>query len=234
MTRKWIVALGLGILLLTVQANAEEIKTLDSLKDRQSYGIGVDLARNFKRLNIQFNLDTLVKGMKDVLSGEKLLMSEKELRLVMSTYMSELAQKQADITRIAAEVNKKIGEEFLAENKKKEGVVTLESGLQYKIIKAGKGKKPIESDIIKCTYRGTLIDGKEFDSFEDPGAPAFFPVEKVIPGWKEALKLMPVGSKWQLFVPPNLAYGAMGAGRDIGPNQTLVFEIELLGIETPK
>jgi FKBP-type peptidyl-prolyl cis-trans isomerase FklB len=224
--------LGLGIFLMAVQANAEEIKTLDSLTDKQSYGIGVDLARNFKRLNIQFNLDTFIKGMKDVLSGEKLLMSEKELRLIMSAYQSELMQKQAEMTRITAEINKKAGEKFLAENKEKEGVVTLESGLQYKVIKAGDGKKPVEGDIIKCNYRGTLIDGKEFDSSYDTGTPAFFPVEKVIPGWKEALKLMPVGSKWQLFLPPQLAYGAMGAGRDIGPNQTLIFEIELLGIAT--
>jgi FKBP-type peptidyl-prolyl cis-trans isomerase FklB len=217
---------------MAVQANAEEIKTLDSLTDKQSYGIGVDLARNFKRLNIQFNLDTFIKGMKDVLSGEKLLMSEKELHLIMSAYQSELMQKQAEMTRITAEINKKAGEKFLAENKEKEGVVTLESGLQYKVIKAGDGKKPVEGDIIKCNYRGTLIDGKEFDSSYDTGTPAFFPVEKVIPGWKEALKLMPVGSKWQLFLPPQLAYGAMGAGRDIGPNQTLIFEIELLGIAT--
>lgn len=232
MRRNRILMLGLGIFLMAVQANAEEIKTLDSLTDKQSYGIGVDLARNFKRLNIQFNLDTFIKGMKDVLSGEKLLMSEKELRLIMSAYQSELMQKQAEMTRITAEINKKAGEKFLAENKEKEGVVTLESGLQYKVIKAGDGKKPVEGDIIKCNYRGTLIDGKEFDSSYDTGTPAFFPVEKVIPGWKEALKLMPVGSKWQLFLPPQLAYGAMGAGRDIGPNQTLIFEIELLGIAT--
>jgi len=232
MRRKWIAALGLGILFLAAHANAEEITTLDSQVDKVSYGIGVDLMRNFKRLGIQFNLDTLIRGMKDVLSGEKLLMSEKELRLVMSTYQSELMQKQAEIRRMAAEVNKKAGEKFLAENKEKQGVVTLESGLQYKVIKAGDGKKPVEGDIIKCNYRGTLIDGKEFDSSYETGTPAFFPVEKVIPGWKEALKLMPVGSKWQLFVPSELAYGATGAGRDIGPNQTLIFEIELLAIAT--
>ncbi len=228
---RWMIALGLGILLLSAQANAEEIKALNSQTDKQSYGIGVDLARNFKRLNIQFNLDTLIKGMKDELSGKKLLLKETELRLIMATYLSELSQKQAEMTRITAEINKRAGEEFLVANKKKEGVVALKSGLQYKIIKAGEGRKPAETDMIKCNYRGTLIDGKEFASSDEAGAPAFFPVEKVIPGWKEALKLMPVGSKWQLFVPPDLAYGATGAGRDIGPNQTLIFEIELLGIE---
>ena len=230
----WIVALGVGILLLVARANAEEVRVLDSQVDKQSYGIGVDLMRNFKRLGIQFNLDTVVRGMKDELSGQKLLMSEQDLRLIMNAYQSDLMHRQAEMTKITAEVNKQAGEKFLAENKEKQGVVTLESGLQYRIIKAGEGKKPGEGDIIECNYRGTLISGKEFASSYETGKPVFFPVEKVIPGWKEALKLMPVGSKWQLFVPPQLAYGATGAGRDIGPNQTLIFEIELLSIAHSK
>ena len=229
MRRKWIL-LGLGIFFLAAQGIAQEIKTLDSEVDKQSYGIGIDLMRNFKRLGIQFNLDTLIRGMKDELSGQKLLMNEQDLRLIMNAYQSNLLQRQAEMMKITAEVNKQAGEKFLAENKQKQGVVTLESGLQYKVIKAGEGKKPGEGDTIECNYRGTLINGKEFASSYETGKPVFFPVEKVIPGWKEALKLMPVGSKWQLFVPPQLAYGPAGAGRDIGPNQTLIFEIELLSI----
>jgi FKBP-type peptidyl-prolyl cis-trans isomerase len=233
MRSNWI-ALGLGILLLATQANAEEIQALDSQTDKISYGMGVDMMRNFKRLGIQFNLETLIKGMKDELSKKKLLMSEQELRLIMNTHQSNLMQRQAEITRIAAEANKNAGGKFLAENKKREGVVTLESGLQYTVIKVGDGAKPVETDIIECNYRGTLINGKEFANSYDTKSSAFFPVEKVIPGWKEALKLMPVGSKWQLFVPPQLAYGATGAGRDIGPNETLIFEIELLSIASSK
>lgn len=228
---KWIAALG--VVLLASQVLAADTPVLTSETARQSYAIGVDIARNFKKLGISMDLDVFVKAFRDVFSGEKLLMSERDLRLVMNAYRSELQQKQAEMTRITAEVNKKAGETFLASNKEKEGVVTLESGLQYKIIKEGKGKKPVDGDMIECNYRGTLIDGKEFDSSYENGAPAFFPLDKVIPGWKEALKLMPVGSKWQLFVPPSLAYGDRGAGRDIGPNQTLIFEIELLAANNP-
>jgi FKBP-type peptidyl-prolyl cis-trans isomerase len=228
---KWIAALALGIMLLTAQANAEETKTLDSQLDNVSYGIGVDLARNFKRLGIKVNMDTLIRGLKDEQSGKKLLLSEKDLRQIMNTYQSDVMQKQAESNRLASEINKQTGEQFLAANKEKEGVVTLASGLQYKILKAGDGKKPVEGDMIECNYRGTLVNGKEFASSYENSTPAIFPLEKMIPGWQEGLKLMPTGSKWQLFVPSQLAYGATGAGRDIGPNQTLIFEIELISIK---
>jgi FKBP-type peptidyl-prolyl cis-trans isomerase FklB len=127
--------------------------------------------------------------------------------------------------------SKKEGDAFLAENKQKEGVVTLPSGLQYKIIKAGEGKKPKQEDTVVCHYRGTLINGTEFDGTHGPGEPATFKVTGVVPGWREALKLMPVGSKWQLFIPPVLAYGERGAGATIGPNATLIYEVELLAIK---
>jgi FKBP-type peptidyl-prolyl cis-trans isomerase FklB len=140
----------------------------------------------------------------------------------------------AEAKKAAAAENKTKGEAFLAENKKKEGVVTLPSGLQYKILKAGEGPKPTAEDSVKCNYRGTLIDGKEFDSSYKRNEPATFPVKGVIKGWTEALQLMPVGSKWQLFIPPDLAYGERGAGELIQPEATLIFEVELLSIENKK
>ncbi len=225
----WIAALAVGF--AVGQVVAAETPQLKTDKDKISYGIGVDVARNFKRLGVDIDMDMLMRGLKDGMTDQKLLMSEDDLRATMKAYLEDLRQKQMAIIQAVAEENKKKGEAFLAENKKKEGVVTLPSGLQYKIIKKGSGKMPIENDTVECTYRGTLIDGKEFDSSFRTGKPATFKVSGVIAGWREALKLMPVGSKWQLFIPPELAYGPMGAGRDIGPNATLIFEVELLAIK---
>ena len=229
MTLKWIVVLAVG--LFAIQASAVETPLLKTQKDKISYGIGVDVARNFKRLGVDVDMDILVKGLRDGMAGEKLLMTEDDLRAIMTAYMEDLRKKQALVMKAVAEENKKKGDAFLAENKKKEGVVTLPSGLQYKIIKAGAGKIPAETDTVECRYRGTLIDGKEFDSSYRTGQNATFKVSGVIPGWREALKLIPVGSKWQLFIPPELAYGPMGAGREIGPNATLIFEVELVAIK---
>ena len=229
MTVIWMMVLG--ITLLAAQVNAEEQPVLKTNQDKVSYGIGVDVGRNFKRQEIEVDPDLLLKGLKDGLSDGKLLLPEGELRRIMNTFQSELRQKQTQAMRIAAVENKKIGDAFLAENKTKPGVVTLPSGLQYKILTAGNGKMPTDADTVECSYRGTLVDGTEFDRSE-PGKPATFKVGGgVIPGWTEALKLMPVGSNWQLFIPANLAYGARGAGRDIGPNATLIFEIELVAIK---
>jgi FKBP-type peptidyl-prolyl cis-trans isomerase len=222
---------GLGILLLTAQVSAGEPPVLETQKDKISYGIGVDMSRNFKKQGIEFDADTLMRGFKDESSGGKLLMREEDIRATLNAYQNELMQKRAQAMRAAEEENKKIGEAFLAENKTKEGVVILPSGLQYKILKAGDGRKPTETDTVECHYRGALINGTEFDSSYNTGKPATFKVTGVIAGWTEALKLMPVGSKWKLFIPPQLAYGARGAGRDIGPNATLIFELELLAIK---
>lgn len=222
----------LGSLLLPFHASAEETQVFKSPMDKVNYGIGVEVARNFKNQGIEVDLDMVIKGLKDGLSGEKLLISEKELRKTMTAFQSELRQKQAVTKKFAGMDNKKKGEAFLADNKTKEGVVTLPSGLQYKILKAADGRKPTDSDTVECNYRGTLIDGTEFDSSYEAGKPAAFKVsEGVILGWKEALKLMTVGSKWQFFVPSQLAYGERGAGRQIGPNETLIFEVELLAIK---
>jgi FKBP-type peptidyl-prolyl cis-trans isomerase FklB len=221
----------LGVGLFAVQAGAAEKPPLKTQKDKISYMIGVETARNFKVLGVDVDMDVLVKGLRDGMAGKKLLMTEDELRATKSAYMEDFRKKQALAMKAAGEENKKKGDAFLAENKMKEGVVTLPSGLQYKIIKAGAGKMPAETDTVECQYRGTLIDGKEFDSSYRAGQNATFKVSGVIAGWKEALKLMTVGSKWQLFIPPELAYGPMGAGRDIGPNATLIFEVELVAIK---
>ena len=161
----------------------------------------------------------------------KTLLTEDEARTTLTQLQTEVRSKQQEKMKVAGEMNKKEGVEFLAANKTKEGVVILPSGLQYKILTAGTGPKPTASDTVVCNYRGTLISGAEFDSSYKRGQPASFPVNGVIKGWTEALQLMPVGSKWQLFVPAELGYGDRGAGADIGPGATLIFEVELLSIQ---
>ncbi len=226
--RKWITVMGLG--LMVSQASAGEMQILKTQKDVVSYGIGVNIAKSFKKDDVEFDMELLIKGMKDGLSGEKLLIPEKDLRQVMNSFQGELRRKAMIHHQTAAEENKKKGDAFLAENKAKDGVVTLPSGVQYKILKAGSGKKPMDSDTVECEYHGTLLNGTEFDGTES-GKPATLKVEMLTAGWKEAVKLMPVGSKWQIFIPSQLAYGSRGVGSDIGPNETLVFEVALLDIK---
>ncbi|MDP1991352.1 MAG: FKBP-type peptidyl-prolyl cis-trans isomerase [Syntrophales bacterium] len=226
---KWMAVLG--IFLLAAPVNAAETPVLKTQKERVSYGIGVDMARNFKLQGIEFDADILIKGFMDQSSGGKLLMTEDDIRATLNAYQSEIMQKRAQAMKAAAEENKKIGDAFLAENQKKEGVVALPSGLQYKILKAGDGRKPTDADLVECNYRGVLINGTEFDSSYRTGKPVTLKVTGLISGWTEALKLMPVGSKWQLFIPPQLAYGERGAGRYIGPNTTLIFELDLIAIK---
>lgn len=223
--------LALAVGLLAIQASAQETATLTTQKDKVSYGIGVQVAASLKGQGIDVDPNLLVKGLRDALAGQKLLMSDEELSATMAAFQQEMVQKQTQARAQAAEENKKTGDTFLAGNSKKDGVVTLPSGLQYKILVAGQGKKPTEADTVSCNYRGTLIDGTEFDKSE-AGKPASFDVKAVIPGFKEALQLMTVGSKWQFFIPPDLAYGDRGAGNVIGPNTTLVFEVELVSINT--
>jgi len=234
---KWIVAIGLGLLAMQAQAQnsgapaTQPGQTAPSTqKDKVSYGVGVQVARSLKSQGLDINPDLLVQGLKDALSGQKLLMSDDELNNTMAALQQELAQKEAQAKAKEATDNKKAGDTFLADNAKKDGVVSLPSGLQYKIVKAGDGKKPTDADTVSCNYRGTLIDGTEFDK-NQPGQPATFQVGTVIPGFKEGLKLMPVGSTWQFFIPAQLAYGERGAGNVIGPNTTLVFEVELVSIK---
>jgi FKBP-type peptidyl-prolyl cis-trans isomerase len=223
-----------SMLFPTAQLSAQEAQeeaNLKTQKERLSYSIGVNAGKSLKSMEIDLDLELVIQALRDAYSGSELLMSEEEIRNVLIAYQKERLEKQAEATKLLAEKNKKEGDAFLAENKTKEGVVTLASGLQYKIIKAGEGNKPNDGDTVRVHYRGTLIDGTEFDSSFRRGKPASFRLGNVIAGWTEALKLMPVGSKWQLFIPPDLAYGTRGTGRAIGPNATLIFEVELLAIE---
>src|SRR6202051_2385102 len=203
-------------------------------KEKVSYAIGMEMGKGVKAQGLDVDPSILVQGMKDAMSGAKPQMIEEELRQVITALQQEIRQKQMQVQEAAAAENKTKGDAFLAENAKKEGMVVLPDGLQYKILTAGQGKKPAESDTVLCNYKGTFVDGSEFDSSAKAGKPVPFEVKNVIPGFKEVLQLMPVGSKWQVFVPSNLAYGERGAGGVIGPNATLIFEIELVSIqETP-
>jgi len=228
----WIITLSIGILAGQVYAQDAVLKTQ---KDKVSYSIGMDIGTTLKKQELDVDPAILARGIRDSMSGQKPLMTDQEMRDTITTFQKEMMAKQQEQTKQMGEKNKKQGEAFLAENKKKEGVKTLPSGLQYKVIKAGKGKKPKATDTVTTHYRGTLIDGTEFDSSISRGKPASFPVNVVIPGWTEALQLMEEGAKWQLFIPSNLAYGDRGTpGGPIGPNATLIFDIELISIQEKK
>ena len=203
---------------------------LETQKDKVSYALGMNMGVNLHRQSIEVDPAILLQGLEDGIAGNKPLLTEGEARALLTQLQEEMRKKQAEQAQHVGETNKTEGEAFLAANKTKPGVVTLPSGLQYKILKEGTGPKPSESDSVVCNYRGTLVNGKEFDSSK-PGEPITFPVNGVIKGWTEALQLMPVGSKWQLFIPSQLAYGDRGAGADIGPNSTLIFEVELISIQ---
>jgi FKBP-type peptidyl-prolyl cis-trans isomerase FklB len=219
MKLKWIVVLG--ILFFVSQVSAEEKLVLKNQKEKVSYIIGVNIGSNFKRQLIDIDPSILATGIREGLAGAKPLLTEQEIQETMVAFQKELMEKY-----------KKQGEDFLAENKKKEGVKTLPDGLQYKVIKAGTGKKPKADDTVTVNYRGTLIDGSEFDSSYRRGQPATLPVSGgMIPGWTEALQLMQEGSKWALFIPSNLAYGERGRPGIIGPNATLIFEVELVSVQ---
>jgi FKBP-type peptidyl-prolyl cis-trans isomerase FklB len=208
---------------------------LTTQKDKTSYAIGMNIGKSvaakFKADSLDVNSAIFLRGMKDAMAGGKMLLTDDEAKAVLDALQADMSKNQEAKMAIAGDVNKAKGDAFLAANKAKDGVVTLPSGLQYKIIAPGTGPKPTPADSVVCNYRGTLIDGTEFDASSKHGGPATFPVGQVIKGWTEALQLMPVGSKWQLYIPSDLAYGSRGAGGDIGPNSTLIFDIELLSIK---
>ena len=193
--------------------------------------IGTQVGGSLKKQSVEVDWNLTSEGLKDAMSGGKTRLTQEEAKAVLDEVQAEVRKEQQEKMQQAAATNKAEGENFLAANKAKEGVVTLPSGLEYKILKAGDGPKPAASDQVVCNYRGTLINGTEFDSSYKRGQPATFPVGQVIKGWTEALQLMPVGSKWQLFIPSEMAYGQHGPSPAIGPNATLIFEVELLSIQ---
>ena len=203
---------------------------LETEKDKASYAIGLNVGKGLRRDSVDVDPKILLRGLEDALADDKLLLTDDEIRTVLGDLQKQVRERQEEKRLALVETNKKEGDAFLATNKTKEGVVTLPSGLQYKVMVAGTGAKPSATDSVVCNYRGTLLDNTEFDSSYKRGQPATFTVGGVIKGWSEALQLMPVGSKWQLFIPPDLAYGERGQG-PIGPNATLVFEVELVSIQ---
>jgi FKBP-type peptidyl-prolyl cis-trans isomerase len=209
-----------------------------SKEDKLSYSVGFNVGKSLKQQDIKINVDLLTKGIKESLAGQATtLLTAEQVSQTLMEFQKERLAKQVEEFKHKTEANTKTGQDFLEQNKKKEGIVTLASGLQYKVLKSGPegGKKPKASDTVTTNYKGTLLDGTEFDSSYKRGEPTSFPVEGVIAGWTEALQLMKEGDKWQLFVAPELAYGARGTpDGKIGPNQTLIFEVELISVADAK
>jgi FKBP-type peptidyl-prolyl cis-trans isomerase FklB len=219
-------------------ANPATTSTFKDEKDKVSYSLGVDIGRTLQKFQLDLNEAALSQGIADVLDSKPMAMTDQELQTTLQAFQQKMMQKQQEAVskkqeemKGVAEKNEADGKKFLDDNSKKPGVKTTASGLQYKVIKEGSGDKPKDTDVVETNYRGTTIDGKEFDSSAKHGSTASFPVNGVIKGWSEALKLMPVGAKWELYVPADLAYGAEGYGDDIAPGSTLVFEVELLNIK---
>lgn len=212
-------------------ADATATTSLNSDMDKLSYSIGADLGKNFKKQGIEISPAAMAKGLQDGMSGGQLLLTEQQMKDVLNKFQKDLmAKRNAEFTK-KAEENKAKGEAFMSQNKAKEGVVSLPSGLQYKIIQTGTGAKPAKDDTVTVEYTGKLIDGQVFDSTEKTGKPATFKVSQVIPGWTEALQLMPAGSTWEVYVPAGLAYDPRSVGGPIGPNETLIFKIHLISVK---
>ncbi len=219
------------IVLLLTPVIAGAAKGLDTLEQKASYSFGVDFAKRLKQQGIDLDISALNHGIKDQASGNKLAFEEGEMTQFKAEYTQQLRTKLMQEQQQLSAKNLEAGKQFLAQNAKKEGVVTTASGLQYKVVKSGNGETPQADDTVTTNYRGTLIDGREFDSSYSRGQPASFPVKGVIKGWTEALQLMKVGDKWELYIPSELAYGAAQRSELIQPNSTLVFELELLSIK---
>jgi FKBP-type peptidyl-prolyl cis-trans isomerase FklB len=224
--------LPLALAALAVQIQAEDKTVLKDQKDKAGYSIGANIGSDLKQGAVDVNIDALVAGLKDSFTGAAPQLTESEQREVLAAFQKQMTEKMLAERMAAGEKAKKEGEEFLAANKAKEGIKSLPSGLQYKVLSEGKGAQPKPTDEVTVNYRGTLVDGTEFDSSYKRGEPATFPINGVIKGWSEALPLMKAGAKWQLFVPATLAYGERGAGREIPPNATLIFEVELVGVKS--
>ncbi len=228
---KYVCIVGASLIIAACQGVTQQDVQLKSPKDSVSYSIGLDMGKNIRRQMIDVDVNVLARGVKDAIDSVKPMMTEEQITTCMTNLQQQVMAKHETMQKEQGEKNLKQGEVFLAENKKKEGVITLPDGLQYKVITAGTGPKPKDTETVSVHYRGTLIDGTEFDSSIKRGKPAEFPVNGVIKGWTEALLLMPTGSKWELYIPPDLAYGSRGAGGVIAPNAVLIFEVELLAIK---
>lgn len=228
-------AVTLAMMFLAVGCTAGEkkveIKELKDQKEKVSYSIGLNIGNDFKTQGVEVDTNILLKGMTDALSGTKPMLTEEQIAETLTQLQKDMVAKQEAMAKEAAEKNKTAGAAYLEANGKKEGVTTLPSGLQYKVITEGKGAKPTLESTVTVHYKGTLVDGKEFDSSYARNEPATFPVKGVIPGWTEAMQLMTEGSKWEIVIPSDLAYGERGAGPVIGPNSTLVFEVELIKVQ---
>lgn len=230
MKMKLVATAVLSLAFSTAFADATKIN-LNTDSDKLSYSIGADLGKNFKSQGIEITPQAFAKGLQDGMTGGALMLTEEQMKDVLNKFQKDLMEKRASDFNKKSEENKTKGEKFLKENKAKAGVVELPSGLQYKVIEKGTGAKPSKDDTVSVEYTGTLIDGQVFDSTEKTGKPASFKVSQVIPGWTEALQLMPVGSVWEVYVPANLAYGSRSVGGPIGPNETLIFKIKLLSVK---
>ncbi len=211
--------------------SAPSATSLTTDTDKLSYSIGADLGKNFKKQGIDISPAAMAKGLQDGVSGGQLLLTEDQMKEVLTKFQKELMMKRSAEFNKKSEENKAKGEAFLNQNKAKAGVVSMPSGLQYKIIEKGDGAKPAKDDTVTVEYTGRLIDGQVFDSTDKTGKPATFKVSQVIPGWTEALQLMPSGSTWEVYIPANLAYGPRSVGGPIGPNETLIFKIHLLSVK---
>ena len=228
-------AVTLAMMFLAVGCTAGEKKVeiteLKDQKEKVSYSIGLNIGNDFKTQGVEVDTNILLKGMTDALSGAQPMLTEEQIQETLTQLQKDMVAKQETMAKEAAEKNKTVGAAFLAENSKKDGVTTLPSGLQYKVIEEGTGATPTLESTVTVHYKGTLVDGKEFDSSYSRNEPATFPVKGVIPGWTEAMQLMKEGAKWEIVIPSELAYGERGAGPVIGPNATLVFEVELIKIQ---
>jgi FKBP-type peptidyl-prolyl cis-trans isomerase FklB len=225
------VIMSLALLLFAGQTNAQAKKELKTRMDSVSYAIGCNIGNSFKTQQIPVDVDLLAQAIKDVIAGKNVKMPDDKIQACLQSFQQEMSAKMQEKMKRESDKNDIEAQAFLTENKKKEGVKVTESGLQYKIVKEGTGEIPKSTDKVTVHYVGKLLDGKEFDSSIKRGQPATFPVTGVIPGWTEALQLMKVGSKWNLWIPSKLGYGERGAGNDIPPGSTLFFEVELLGID---